>query len=340
MSGFFDAATGYVQSAWQSAIWVFFAPDSFLSPWPIAVAILIATVVVAARCRKSGADVTLGNVARDLFPADIYKHRSARHDFWIILINQGLFYFLPAGAALTIGALQYSMVDGLGLQSAMQAPPHQGALHLALFSIYAMLVWDFFATYAHYLKHKIPVLWELHKVHHSAEVLTPLTALRRHPVEIIVSALITGGGVALSAVIWVLIFGAPGTALELVGISAGVYLWRLLGYNIRHSHIWISYGPFWNNVLMSPAHHQLHHSRDPRHYDCNFGHIFPFWDRLFGTLYQPIDGEAIEFGIEEEENEKLRTLSALYFRPLRKAAARFAPPAADKPLTTPTPAAK
>ena len=174
------------------------------------------------------------------------------------------------------------------------------------------------------------MLWELHKVHHCAEVMTPLTALRRHPLEIVVSGLITSGGVALSTIIWVLVFGAPGAGFELVGIIAGVYLWRLLGYNIRHSHIWISYGPFWNNLLMSPAHHQLHHSREQRHYDCNFGHIFPFWDRLFGTLYQPIDGEEFEFGIEKEENEKLKTLSALYFRPLRKAAARFAP-GAGKP---------
>ncbi len=340
MSAFIDAAAGYALSAWQSAIWVFFAPDSFLSPWPIAVAILIAAVALAARQRKSGAGVTFGQIVRELFPTHIYKHASARHDFWIILINQGLFYFLPIGAALTIGVAQYSIVDGLGLQGAMEAPPHGGFMHLALFSIYAMLVWDFFATYAHYLKHKIPVLWELHKVHHCAEVLTPLTALRRHPLEIVVTALIGGGAAALSVIFWVLIFGAPGTALELVGISAGVYLWRLLGYNIRHSHIWISYGPFWNNILMSPAHHQLHHSRDPRHYDCNFGHIFPFWDRLFGTLYQPIDGEKFEFGIEREENEKLRTLSALYFRPLKKAAARFAHGDAAKPLTTPTPAAE
>ena len=126
-------------------------------------------------------------------------------------------------------------------------------------------------------------------------------------------------------ILWVLIVGAPGTSLEVGGVAFLVYLWRLLGYNIRHSHIWISYGSFWDQYLMSPAHHQLHHSRDPRHHDCNFGHIFTFWDRMFGTHYKPVDGEKFELGIDRDENAKLRTLNALYLRPLVQAGIRLTP---------------
>ena len=39
-------------------------------------------------------------------------------------------------------------------------------------------LWDFAATWAHYLQHRVPILWELHKVHHSAEVMTPITSGR------------------------------------------------------------------------------------------------------------------------------------------------------------------
>ncbi len=325
MTAFIDAISGYASNAVRAIVWLFSGSGSFLSPLPLLAALVIAAAVVAWRMHKSGAQLSIGGVAKELFPPAIYKHPSARQDLWIILINDGLLFFLPLIAAVSVGILGSLVADATGAHEALARQPGAGLFQFVLFGIYYTLVWDFFATYAHYLKHKIPVLWEFHKVHHCAEVLTPLTAMRRHPVEIIISAIITGCGIALAVILWVLVFGAPGTTLEIGGLTLGVYLWRLLGYNIRHTHVWISYGPFWNNILMSPAHHQLHHSRDPRHHDCNFGHIFSWWDRLFGTLYQPRSDETFEFGIELEENEKLRTLGALYIRPMQRAAARYTP---------------
>lgn len=318
-----DAIVKYMESAAGRLYAVFTAQGSFLSPIPLAAALFIATLVVVYRLRKSGEAATAGRLRAALFPKRIIQHPSARHDLLIIIINEGLLFFLPAISAIAVGVLRAPIIDASGVE--MQAPPRSSAPMLILFGVYYTLVWDFFATYAHYLKHKIPVLWEFHKVHHCAEVLTPLTAMRRHPVEIIVSNVITGGGIALAMIFWVLILGAPGTTLQIAGVAAGIYLWRLLGYNIRHSHIWISYGRFWNYILVSPAHHQLHHSREARHHDCNFGHIFSFWDRMFGTLYHPREDESFEFGIEESENAELRTLGALYFRPIERAVERLAP---------------
>lgn len=296
---------------------LFFSAGSFLSPFPLAFAAVIAALVLAARARTAGRALSLPSLWREMFPKHVWRHRSARQDLFIILINDGLLFFLPAVAAIAISPLG-ALVAAAGIDSITPSP-----WKMVLFGIYLALVWDFFATFAHYLKHKIPVLWEFHKVHHCAEVLTPLTAMRRHPVEIVISSLIVGAGIAIATTTWTVLFGAPGSTIEVGGVALIVYLWRLLGYNIRHSHIWISYGPFWNRFVMSPAHHQLHHSREPRHYDCNFGHIFTVWDRLFGTLYQPVEGEAFEYGIEREENAKLNTLGALYWRPLKRAAGRF-----------------
>ncbi len=329
----FDHAGDYVAGAAGSVKALFVNPGSFLSPAPLVVALIIAGAAIALRRHKSGAQFNLQALLRALFPASVWKHVSTRHDAAIILINEGLLFFLTASAAMLVAPLAIGVAELAGAETRLLNPPSTNFWMLALFGLYFALAWDFMNTYAHYLKHKVPLLWEFHKVHHCAEVLTPLTALRRHPVEIIASSLITGSGMALAVIIWALVFGAPGKAHEVGGAVGLVYLWRLLGYNIRHSHVWISYGPFWNRFLMSPAHHQLHHSREPRHYDCNFGHIFTFWDRLFGTLYQPVEGEVFELGIEREENEKLRTLSALYFRPLKKAAERFAPQ--RRPLAAP-----
>lgn len=311
------AVTGFFTNALGALATLFSAPESFLSPFPLIVAGVIAALIILRRRHGAGKVKTIRHLVRELFPEDVWKHPSARHDIFIILINDGLLFFLPAVAAIAISSLG-ALVAGVEVEVIAPSP-----WKMALFGIYLALVWDFFATFAHYLKHKIPALWEFHKVHHCAEVLTPLTAMRRHPVEIVISSLIVGAGIATATTTWTVLFGAPGSTIEVGGVALIVYLWRLLGYNIRHSHIWISYGPFWNRFVMSPAHYQLHHSREPRHYDCNFGHIFTFWDRLFGTLYQPVEGETFEYDVEREENAELNTLGALYWRPLKRAADCF-----------------
>ena len=56
---------------------------------------------------------------------------------------------------------------------------------LALATVLQILAYELAYWSAHYAFHKIPALWEFHKVHHSAEVMTTLTELRQHPVEII-----------------------------------------------------------------------------------------------------------------------------------------------------------
>ncbi len=53
--------------------------------------------------------------------------------------------------------------------------------------------------------------------------------------------------------------------------------------------------------MLSPAHHQVHHSTDERHFDRNFGSTLAIWDRLFGTFYQPSEKrEALRFGLDDD----------------------------------------
>jgi len=62
----------------------------------------------------------------------------------------------------------------------------------------------------------------------------------------------------------------------------------------------------------------LHHSVDPRHYDKNFGLLFSFWDRFFGTLCVPKPDEDFKFGLMERNVRDYQSLSGLYLMPLKR----------------------
>jgi sterol desaturase/sphingolipid hydroxylase (fatty acid hydroxylase superfamily) len=103
------------------------------------------------------------------------------------------------------------------------------------------------------------------------------------------------------------------------GLGIASYLFFLSGYHLRHSHIWLSYGPIGSTIFISPAQHQIHHSKAKRHWDKNFGFIFAFWDYLFGSLYIPKEKETIEFGIGNGEDHLYSSPLQLYVLPFKKA---------------------
>jgi creatinine amidohydrolase/Fe(II)-dependent formamide hydrolase-like protein len=163
------------------------------------------------------------------------------------------------------------------------------------------------------------LLWEFHKVHHSAQVLTPVTAYRMHPVDDLLSmsmaGLLAGGA---QGVFNFLQPDNPGPVMVL-GLNALLFGFYLAGYNLRHSHIWLSYGPVLGRIFISPAQHQIHHSKAPRHLDKNFGFIFAFWDGCFGSLYLPRGKENIDIGLTNREDEEYSSIRRLYFLPFVKA---------------------
>nr|WP_305907128.1 creatininase family protein [Methylomarinum sp. Ch1-1]MDP4519854.1 creatininase family protein [Methylomarinum sp. Ch1-1] len=100
-------------------------------------------------------------------------------------------------------------------------------------------------------------------------------------------------------------------------------LFYLFGYNLRHSHIWLSYGPFFSKLLISPAQHQIHHSANPTHFDKNFGFIFAIWDALFRSLYIPKQREILLFGLGGHENKQFSSFWSLYLMPFKNLASSF-----------------
>ena len=179
------------------------------------------------------------------------------------------------------------------------------------------LIKDFLEWTVHNLLHRVSWLWEFHKVHHSAEVLTPITAFRVHPVDDLLTLSLTA---LFSGVVQGLFRATVGTGIadiEVLGVNVLLFAWYIFGFHLRHSHIWLAYPVWLSHILVSPAQHQIHHSSAPRHFDRNMGFIFAFWDAIGGTLYVPKAREDLNYGLYGEEPGQFASVSALYIRPFR-----------------------
>jgi sterol desaturase/sphingolipid hydroxylase (fatty acid hydroxylase superfamily) len=195
---------------------------------------------------------------------------------------------------------------------------------LVTFSAIGLVLFDIGHYLSHYVQHKVPFFWEFHKIHHAAEVLTPVTAFRAHPVEAILDSLFQGPLQALGLAVFYYLYGGRQFVVTFVGMN-GVLLFYYLVGNLRHTHLWISFGPKLEHILCSPAQHQIHHSRAPQHLDTNFSEYFSFLDWIGGTLYVPKGREELDFGLSEGPDPELTTVWSLYWVPMKRAFRRLLP---------------
>jgi sterol desaturase/sphingolipid hydroxylase (fatty acid hydroxylase superfamily) len=263
---------------------VFFQQDSYIY-WPY----LLSSIFIAlVAWRWLGLPMREARRWKDFFnkylSRNLWWHRSAQADYWLYLANGLVLPFMFA--FLLLDARQVSgVLGGLFGMVNISSPETSFSARLA-FTLLFFVAYDFGRFATHCLLHDIPILWEFHKVHHSAEVLTPMTSFRAHPVELLLMSwgpVITTG--ALTAAFNALIPGRI-SFYSFLGVHALLFASNLIG-NLRHSPIWISYGSTWGRWFVSPAHHQLHHSYEPRHMGCNRGFELAIWDRMYGTLYVP-----------------------------------------------------
>lgn len=134
---------------------------------------------------------------------------------------------------------------------------------LALF-----IVGDFIRYGRHWMMHKVPLFWVFHAVHHSDSEVGPTTVYRNHIGEKIVGSLVNTGPM--------MILGAdPGVVLAIVLLDE---VWALF----IHSSARITLGPV-GRFVNNPSFHRLHHSKEPHHWDKNYGAYLIVWDRMFGT---------------------------------------------------------
>lgn len=195
-----------------------------------------------------------------------------------------LFYFL-AGPFIArvlpwdVGIAPLVVISERALPALLQpAVPILGALLLILFMTFG-------SYWAHRALHRFPALWRFHAVHHSVEDMDAANSYV-HPVDVLVErAVLIALGIVLKVDFETFIWAAAFTA-----------------FNDRmiHSRSPINFGPL-GVVLLDNRHHFIHHSRDPAHFDRNFGGYFTLWDRVFGTYFHPPSDALVPTGLTDRK---------------------------------------
>ena len=266
-------------------------------------------------------------LVRWLLPKEILSHPSAQVDFAFFYVNRVL------QAALYGSVIVFSPAVAAGTKSLLTAafgPPaagYQPSVGITILTtLILVLVLDFTMWLAHYIYHKVPFLWDYHKVHHSAEVMTPITAGRMHPIEELSDSALAAITLGSTYAALGYFLGDAAKELTIYEINIVIALFFYAAFHLRHSHVWIRY-PYWlQHIFVCPAQHQIHHSVDKKHWDKNMGFIFAFWDWAAGTLYAPKEREEITFGLgTEEDGGTWHSLKALYFLPFKQSWEKLRP---------------
>ncbi|WP_299402553.1 sterol desaturase family protein [uncultured Roseobacter sp.] len=295
---------------------------SFLFNWEsrLAVIYLCATVVLVyvlwiLRGRS-------GSFTAYLLPKETYLHKSNLVDIKIFLFNSllsvaGIFTMLTFTPAMTIFLLD-ALLTASGSQRPDAAAPIAWTTTL-IATVIMILTMDFCVYWIHRIHHEVQSLWPYHAVHHSAEVMTPLTVNRKHPMYILFGILFRGFVIGTVQALMLFLVVGKVNVLTIGSVNAGYFLFNALGSNLRHSHIWLSYGRVLEHIFISPAQHHIHHSIERKHYNKNYGEVFAFWDWMFGTLYVPASYENINYGLSDEEGNRIEqphpTLRAALLHP-------------------------
>ena len=256
-----------------------------------------------------------------VFDKETYLHKSTWQDVKYFLVNSVVYYGIVT--QYLIGTHGFALMFNNTMSNFFGQPDSPiitSEIGLIIYTVLSVIAIDLGVYLSHRAQHHIPILWEFHKVHHSAEKMTPITLFRMHPVDLFITAFVVSllGGIAFAGLFS--LTGEKPQALTLFGLNIISFGFYIAGYNLRHSHIWLNY-PYWlSKILISPAQHQVHHSSDPKHFDRNFGLIFSFWDQIGKSHYIPRGFEKLTFGLSREEPNPFKSLSDLYFKPFYWAA--------------------
>ncbi len=288
-------------------------------------ALLIAAAVIAWRRLRRNRPLRAGTLWRALFPAWLVRHASLHADIAYFGFNVFVYGLIFGWAVVSYKFLSGVVADGLAAGFGTLAPTTHEVAARAAITLALFLAYEFGYWADHYLKHKVPALWELHKVHHSANVLTPLTVFRIHPLDSVIFANIVAVSLGVTNGVANYLFGKSVTLFSIDDANIILVLFVHIYVHLQHTHLWIAFTGLAGRVFLSPAHHQIHHSNNPVHFDKNLGSCLAIYDWLFGTLYVPAkEPEPIVFGVKVGEAD-MHSLNELYVAPVQRAAAHLMP---------------
>jgi sterol desaturase/sphingolipid hydroxylase (fatty acid hydroxylase superfamily) len=234
-------------------------------------------------------------VAEQIWPV---HRRPGWRDYLPNILISSTTAFLAKPAGVAIGMASESLRGQLPWTplafsySSIGAVPHVGEiLEIVAMIFVPLFVHDLWFYWAHRIEHKVPFLWEFHKLHHSDELMNSSTWARDHFLQ--------AGWIALFSTFTL------GLVFEISAAEAGrAALMSVLFLSLQsmfyHSAIRVRL-PWLDRILVTPQVHRIHHSVNPEHHNRNFADALPLFDIVFGTYRKPAPDEFPETGLGPAE---------------------------------------
>ena len=216
-----------------------------------------------------------------------------RQDFWLDLFYTFWNYFL-------FSLIIYNAASNVFVELFNDFLRLFGVKNLVAIQLGGLPVWgqllfifvfrDFMQYFIHRLLHRVPRLWEFHKVHHSTEQMGFGGLLKYHFVENIVYRTLEYIPLAMLG------FGISDFFI--------VHIFTLITGQLGHANLYLPLGNF-KYILNGPQMHLWHHARQmptDHKYGFNYGITLSVWDYIFGTVHWPHNDPDLPVGLPPQEH--------------------------------------
>jgi Fatty acid hydroxylase superfamily len=227
-------------------------------------------------------------------PAKLLSHKSTKLDVKLMFV--GFYYILLQG--LAISSLTWLSVQTVGkLLTTVFGQPSANFGPSYLITAITMVLVFIAVEFGYWLS---------------------LTEWRQHPVELAIFPALVSLAVwfVQGPIIWY--FGASSQIIDPVKANLISMAFWFTILHLRHSELPFYATGILGKLIQAPAHHQVHHSTNPKHFDKNLGYCLSIWDWAFGTLYVPKKGEKFSYGLGHEDTA-LETAIGSMLAPISRA---------------------
>lgn len=219
------------------------------------------------------------------FPLFKHEYRKVRHAATNLALLLCSMIINTVFGLVTLGIFAWSATNQIGLLYLFDLPVWAELL-------IAVMLMDFFGQYViHYLLHKVRFMWRFHMVHHSDSHVDATTGTRHHPGDYLMREVMVLGVIILS--------GAPLSYYLFYRITTVFFAYfSHVNFSLP---LWLDKALSW--VIITPNMHKFHHHFERPWTDSNYGNVFSFWDRIFGTLVYD-DPKKVRFGLDVLDDSK------------------------------------